>query len=210
MTTVSRLIVAILTFLAIFQGSEYMICGGAGVSGGTWSRLGYASITMLPPLGLHLVHQLSGKKTSWLVGVAYATAAIAIYYFVFVTQAISGETCYANYVVFDVAKASVLAYALYYYGWMLLAIGLGWTWSRSMEPQKRPAVFALIGGYVLFIAPTTTLNIIDPSTISGIPSIMCGFAVILAFVLTLKVAPEAVVNREDRRGLSFLRSFVGD
>ena len=210
MTTTSRLIVAILGFLAIFQGAEYMICGGAGVPGGTWSRLGYAAITTLPPLGLHLVHQLSDKKASWLVGAAYATAAVAIYYFVFVTQAISGETCYANYVVFDVAKASVSAYALYYYGWMMLAIGLGWTWSRSLASQKKPALLALIGGYVLFIAPTTALNIIDPATISGIPSIMCGFAVILAFVLTLKVAPEAVVSREDRRGLSFLRSFVRD
>ena len=50
----------------------------------------------------------------------------------------------------------------------------------------------------------------DAATISGIPSIMCGFAVILAFVLTLKVAPEAVIKREDRRGLSFLRGVVGE
>ena len=93
---------------------------------------------------------------------------------------------------------------------MLLAIGLGWAWSHTLESHRKPALFSLITGYLLFIVPTTTLNIIDPATISGIPSIMCGFAVILAFVLTLKVAPEAVVKREDRRGLSFLRGVVGE
>lgn len=185
MTTITRLIVAILVFLAIFQGAEYMICGAMGVPGGTWSRLGYASITMLPPLGLHLMHQLADKKASRLVTASYATAAAFIVYFVFVAQAISGTTCYANYVVFDTAQGSSMLYGLYYYGWMLVAIGLGIAWSRKLKPHKKPALIALITGYLLFIVPTTTVNIIDPATIAGIPSIMCGFAVMLAFVLTL-------------------------
>ena len=45
-------------------------------------------------------------------------------------------------------------------------------------------------GYVLFMVPTTFVNIVDPSTISGIPSIMCGFAVLLAATLAGKVLPE--------------------
>jgi len=48
----------------------------------------------------------------------------------------------------------------------------------------------LIAGYVVFIAPTTLVNIIDPSTITGIPSIMCGFAVLMAVALAGKVLPE--------------------
>lgn len=47
-------------------------------------------------------------------------------------------------------------------------------------------------GYVLFMAPTTFVNIIDPSTIIGIPSIMCGFAVLMAVALAGKVLPEYV------------------
>lgn len=205
MTTITRLIVAILVFLAIFQGAEYMICGAMGVPGGTWSRLGYASITMLPPLGLHLMHQLADKKASRLVTASYATAAAFIVYFVFVAQAISGTTCYANYVVFDTAQGSSMLYGLYYYGWMLVAIGLGIAWSRKLKPHKKPALIALITGYLLFIVPTTTVNIIDPATIAGIPSIMCGFAVMLAFVLTLKVAPESI-HRRNSRSLSLFRA----
>lgn len=197
MTTISRLIVAILSFLAIFQGAEYMLCGGFGLQGGTWSRLGYASITMLPPLGLHLMHKLANRPILPLVPLAYATAAAFIYYFVFVVEAISGHTCYANYAVFDTASGSSLLYGFYYYGWMLTAIILGTLWSSSLNPKVRPALYALIFGYLAFIVPTTTVNIIDPATISGIPSIMCGFAVILAFVLVGKVAPEALKPKRD-------------
>lgn len=199
MTTITRLIVAILVFLAIFQAAEYMICGGLGIQGGTWSRLGYSSITMLPPLGLHLMHKLAGRKNSPLVPLAYLSAAGFIFYFAFVAQAITGQTCYANYVVFDTAQGSSLLYGLYYYGWMLTAIVLGGQWSKSLKPKLRPALYALIFGYLAFIVPTTTVNIIDPTTLAGIPSIMCGFAVILAFVLVGKVAPESLKPKQASR-----------
>ena len=208
MTTITRLITSVLVSLAIFQGAEYMICGAMGIPGGTWSRLGYASITMLPPLGLHLMHQLAGKKASRLVAAGYASAVAFIIYFVFFTQAISGTTCYANYVVFDTARGSSLFYAAYYYGWMLTAIGLGVLWSRRIKPHRKPALIALIVGYLAFIVPTTTVNIIDPTTIAGIPSIMCGFAVILAFVLTMKVAPASLVQRDDRHSFSPFRNII--
>lgn len=199
MTTITRLIVSILFFLATFQGAEFLICGGLGVQGGTWSRVGYAAITMLPPLGLHLMHKLADKKNTVLVPLAYATAAAFIIYFVFVAQAISGATCYANYVVFDTAQGSSLLYGLYYYGWMVTAIALGISWSRTLKPKQKPALYALVIGYLAFIVPTTTVNIIEPSTIAGIPSIMCGFAVILAFILTFKVAPESLKARDAHR-----------
>jgi hypothetical protein len=57
--------------------------------------------------------------------------------------------------------------------------------------SKKQALNALAIGYLAFIVPTTAANIIDPSTTAGIPSIMCGFAVILAIVLTLIVVPRA-------------------
>lgn len=152
------------------------------------------------------MHQLAGKKASRLVTAAYATAAAFILYFVFATQAISGATCYANYAVFDTAGGGAsLLYGLYYYGWMLVAIGLGIAWSRDKKLPHRSAMMALIAGYLLFIVPTTTVNIIDPATIAGIPSIMCGFAVMLAFVLALKVAPESI-HRRNSRSLSLFRA----
>ena len=203
MTVVTRLIVAILVLLATFQGAEYMLCGGMGIAGGSWSQLGYSAITLLPPLGLHLSHAIAGKKNPLLIRGAYATAVVFIGYFAFFTGAISGHTCYANYVVFEGSQNAIphLAYALYYYGWLFVGVWTSITFAlQQVSPQLKSALIALAVGYCAFIIPTTTVNIIDPSTIAGIPSIMCGFAVLLALVLVGKVAPDAIAT-SDRRSV---------
>jgi len=50
-------------------------------------------------------------------------------------------------------------------------------------------------GYSIFIIPATTVNLVNPATISGIPSIMCGFAVLLALALGFAVLPVAAKRR---------------
>ncbi len=188
-TTLTRLVVAILVFLAIFQGTEFLLCGGFALQGGTWSQIGYVSITMLPPLGLHLAYVVAKKKAGAIVALAYASAALFIGYFAFVTNAISGHTCYANYAVFDTASGLAPWYTLYYYGWMLVGTHFAWKWAPKLPKNRRQALYALFGGYLALFIPTTAINIIDRSTTAGIPSIMCGFAIVLAFLLTVKVVP---------------------
>jgi hypothetical protein len=195
-TIVSRLAIAILVSLALFQGTEYLLCGMQGISGGMWSRIGYSAITLLPPLGIHLALSISKQTKPWLllIRIAYATAIFFILYFAFYTPAITGQTCYANYVVFE-GKGSPLAswlYSAYYYGWLLVGTGLSIYYGYlSKRANICRALFALALGYASFIIPTTTANLVDPATIHAIPSIMCGFAVLLAFVLVGKVLPEA-------------------
>jgi hypothetical protein len=60
----------------------------------------------------------------------------------------------------------------------------------GLAKNKARALKSLAVGYLAFILPVTIVNIIDPSTISGIPSIMCGFAVILAVILAGEVLPQ--------------------
>jgi hypothetical protein len=79
---------------------------------------------------------------------------------------------------------------MYYYGWLMVGTGYAWQAARTLRAKsKQKALRALAVGYMAFIIPTTAANIIDPSTISGIPSIMCGFAVTLAIILTTVVLP---------------------
>jgi len=199
MTTVTRLVVTILVCLAAFQGTEYLLCGGAGVSGGTWSRLGYSAITLLPPLGLHLAYAIAGKQSKYLVPFAYVTAGLFVAYFAFGVQAIAGHTCYANYAVFDTRTGgSSLWFGLYYYTWLGAGVYSAWKWGSQHKGKQRTALYALALGYLAFILPTATVNLIDPTTISGIPSIMCGFAVILAFILVGKVAPNVIAQKNSR------------
>ncbi|QWQ32040.1 hypothetical protein KOY48_04035 [Candidatus Minimicrobia naudis] len=83
-------------------------------------------------------------------------------------------------------------YGLYYYGLLFVAIAYAYARGKNAKKHIRRSLCSLIVGYVLFIAPTTFVNIIDPSTIIGIPSIMCGFAVLMAVVFAGKVLPEYV------------------
>ena len=200
-TPITRLIVALLLFLAAFQGTEFLLCGGFAVDGGTWSRIGYGAITMLPPLGIHLAYLLANKKPSVIVGVAYVTCAMFFAYFVFATQAISGHTCYANYVTFDTADGSTIPYTLYYYGWLFIGTFLTFKWAPTLDKHRKSALYSLMGGYLALLVPTTTVTLLWNETLAAVPSIMCGFAIILAGLLTLKVAPESIRLRKSTRSM---------
>lgn len=187
MTPVTRLVAAMLLFLAIFQLSEYMICGGLGWGGVEWARFGYASITILPPLGLHLAVTLAKKRLTWLVILAYLSAAAFIYFFVFVSGSMQGEECRPNYAVFHVHDWLVYFFVAYYYGWLAVTSFLSFHWSRQGKFKRQ--LRALCIGYAAFVIPTTLVNIINPETTAGIPSIMCGFAILMALTLALLVIP---------------------
>lgn len=188
MTLIGRLVATTLILLGTFQLAEYMICGGLGLSHMEWARLGYLAITFMPPVGLHLVLGIAGIKSKPLLLIAYATATAYALYFATAGSAITGTVCTANYAVFKVGDLGSIVFAAYYYGWLLIACGLAAYWARH-KPAKSKALIWMIVGYSAFIVPTTFANIANPSTIAGIPSIMCGFAVLLAIVLVGKVLP---------------------
>ena len=50
--------------------------------------------------------------------------------------------------------------------------------------------------YLAFLLPTTTINLLAPETLAGIPSIMCGFAVLMALILLGKITPLAGKQRK--------------
>lgn len=192
-----RLVVASLLALAVFQISEYFVCGGWGMAAGAWSKVGYVAITTLPALGLHMLHQLAGKKNRRLVLAAYTTMAGFMAYFLAYEHAFRGHVCEGNYVIFQLGMYPAWVYSSYYYGWLFTAIGLGVRWANELQALKNKAarvqlqsVRALIVGYLVFLVPTALANTFIPETRAGIPSIMCGFAVLFAFILTFYILPK--------------------
>lgn len=183
----TRLVIAILTCLAVFQAAEYIICGGGGMK---WAQIGFVAITLLPPLGFHLAHTLAGKTMSYVVYAAYATSAVFIVLFGFMSHSLTSQTCTGNYVIFEFAPGVTPFYSVYYYGWLLLGTIVSYRWAKSAKDKARSkALQALMAGYLLFMLPTTLANLVDPMTIRAIPSVMCGFAVLLAVVLVYWVVP---------------------
>jgi len=176
--------------LAIFQFAEFNVCGTGVISAVDASRLGHIAITLLPPLGVHTVYALAGAKKRPLLWPAYIAGAAFAIFFLFAGH--SGHECLGNYVIFQIQPDSSRIYTAYYYG--LLAVAL-WLCASLKTSKTKAALYGLAAGYLAFILPTTAANLIDPVTLYGIPSIMCGFAVLLALVLALWVMPKGGVRR---------------
>lgn len=201
LNTLGRLAVAMLVALAVFQLCEFHVCSGWGVRATEWSRLGYVAITLLPALGLHMLHVIAGKPHRKLVAAAYATMLGFIVYFLAVPSAFRSYQCTGNYVIFQIGERAAIMYGLYYYGWLLAAISLGISWANEFKTlgathrRQLNGVKALIIGYLVFLVPTALANSVRPETRRGIPSIMCGFAVLFALILALYILPRLGLKR---------------
>lgn len=180
-------IVLVLVFLAAFQLSEYQICGGWSPL--FWSRVGLFAITFLPVLGYYLITKLN--KNSRLLKVGFFIAIAFVAFFVFVPQTINGASCGGNYIIFDINSNIHALYGYYYFGFLLLGIWEALSGIRSDEKKRmtKKALFWFIVGYLSFILPLTLIYVFIPVTRVAIASIMCGFAVIFAFILAFKIAP---------------------
>lgn len=189
------IIFALLTMLSLFQYSEYMVCTEQSE---IWSRIGYAAITTLPALGIHLFYLLSGKKARGLVIGYYLAMSTIMAYFLTMPNVFTNYSCTGNYVIFGLSTQTTIAYSVYYFGLLAISIGLsiGWLIKHPKNKRKKSLIEALVVGYGIFLVPTTTVITIFPDTQSAIPSIMCGFAVLFALLLALYIAPRALVKRK--------------
>lgn len=192
LTPITRLAALTLICLAVFQLAEYNVCETAlGLSSLDWARVGYASITLLPPLGLHMAVRLAGdKKRNWLVWVGYASGIAFAIFFLLVAHGMQSQKCLGNYVIFTIAPGASPFYVFYYYSWLAVSTTYSWVRASSAKsPGTRYALRALSLGYLTFIIPTIAAVIVNPTAAAGIPSIMCGFAVIFALIVTFFVVP---------------------
>ena len=191
MNTVVRLAVATLGLLALFQLSEFTVCGATQWSANLWSRVGYIAITLLPPLGIHLIHVLSGRGPVWLVRLAYLTGIAFALIFGLMPTAFQDHICAGNYAIFQLKPGLGGLYFGYYYSWLILGICQALLFAATAKVNVRKALLYQVCGWLSFLLPTGIVNALNPQTIAGIPSVMCGFAVIYAIVLVFGILPMA-------------------
>jgi len=188
--TPQRLIVAMLVLLAAFQYAEFNICTTTGL-GLMWPRLGYDFITLLPPLGIHLVTRLRREERPGLVMASYGAAAVFAATFSFAPSSIISGVCGGNYIILLIQPYLSHLFGIYYFGLEFIALGLALAPVKNSTAQLRSALRWLAAGYLAIIVPTLVIYGVLPATQVAIPSIMCGFAVILALIVGLRVAPLA-------------------
>lgn len=201
MSIMTRLITAMLICLATFQLAEYFVCTGIGSMAVPWSRVGFVAITALPPLGLHIMHVLAGKQDRRVVYAAYATMASFMGFFLLSPGTFTGHQCTGNYVIFQFTDDVTGTYSVYYFGWLLVGMGLGWRWANQLKAKGKSAirqlqaVQGLILGYLVFLVPSAMAMYVKPEVRRGIPSVLCGFAVLLALILTLYILPRVADSK---------------
>lgn len=191
MSTVVRLSVATLGLLALFQLSEFTVCGATHWSASVWSRVGYIAITLLPPLGIHLVRAISGRGSAWIVRAAYLTGIAFALIFGLMPAAFQDHICAGNYAIFQLKSGLGGVYFAYYYGWLIFGICQSLLFAATAKINVRKALLYQVFGWLSFLLPTGIVNAVNPQTIAGIPSVMCGFAVIYAIVLVFGILPMA-------------------
>lgn len=202
MSSITRLALITLLALATFQLAEYYVCTGIGSMAVPWSRVGFVAITALPPLGLHMMHVLAGKPRRRLVNSTYAIMALFMASFLFSPGIFTGHVCTGNYVIFQFTANITGVYSVYYFSLLLAGIGLGINWAGELKAKGKKAVKqlqtvqALILGYLVFLVPSALAMAVKPEVRRGIPSVLCGFAVLYALILALYIMPRAAATND--------------
>ena len=190
LSTIGRLAVALLALLATFQLAEFQVCTPAlGEMPIGWVQLGYIAITLLPAVGIHLVLAIAGKKQPVLLWAAYGSSTAFALLFGLRDEIFRGYVCAGNYNIFQLASPFGGVYFAFYYFWLAVGIGLAWSLAVRASKTIQKALYLQIVGYLCFMVPTAIINTLAPQTLKGLPSIMCGFAVLYAIILTIGIVP---------------------
>lgn len=189
MSPLTRIAVLTIGSLALFQLAEYNVCTGLVLQSENWSRVGYIAITLLPAFGLHMTQIIAGKSADKWLGFAYGSVVMWLLIFGFSQQLFRGFECGGNYVIFQLKPFMGGMYFIWYYILLITTIILAIKYMDKRSNKIKRALKYLIIGYGLFIIPTSIANLIDPDTLSGIPSIMCGFAVLFAITIVFEIMP---------------------
>ncbi len=190
-----KLIIGILFFLALFQLSEYGVCEDLFMDSQTWGKIGFVSITLLPALGLHLIQTIRQDKSILQSYIGYGLAGLFSVAFVFFNT-FERIACLGNYATFEFGSNLGIAFSLYYYALLGVGTALAFTGRKqATSPKDALALKGIVFGYATFVLPGTFIHFVLQSEGNGLPSIMCGFAVIFAFILALYIAP--LVRRKD-------------
>lgn len=185
-TVFGRLSALLLCLLAVFQLAETMICRGGGA---LWVPAGWIAITMLPVLGAHLASLIVGPTR--FVPVGYACGALLSAGFLLDHDLISAVGCPGNYVAFvPTSTLFHVAYFAYYAAFVGIAGALLLrAWLRGGE--QRALTGWMLLGWGSYIVPSAFVYAFFPAPPESFPSVFCGFAVVLAVILAVKVLPLA-------------------
>lgn len=183
----AKVAAGLLILLGVFQLSEYQICSVHDAE--FWTHFGFIAITLLPAAGLWLISLVSKKRHFFFIG--YGIAIILALIFLFVPQSITGAYCGGNYIIFSGPAALYELFGMYYLVYLIVGI---WEALEIMRETPKKMVHRIlhwfIFGYLSFMLPVGIIYAFYAPARVAVTSIMCGFAVILALIVTFLIVPK--------------------
>lgn len=192
----NRSILALLLCLATFQIAEYFVCTDTTIAINA-SRAGYVAITFLPALGLYLMSLLTVPLSRFMNISTFLLTWFVAAYFLVTPNVFTSYVCTGNYVIFQLGHVPSFLYGLFYYALLAMAIVRGILFLVQQPGAKtEDAVHWLLAGYAVFMVPVAILTVLHPDTRQAIPSLLCGFAILLAIILGARIAPLTLEKRD--------------
>ena len=182
-----RLVTILLALLGTFQLAEYALCSGRDHE--FWMLVAWIAITCMPAICLHLVALATGR---WMASAYcwYGGGLASIAILLRTPQVVGAATCTGRFVALSATQAFGTMYAAYYMSGLLLSVGLLVT-GLARRIGHRPLLVWILVGYCVFLVPMTVIALVVAVSWTSVPSIMCGFAVLYAIVLSVRVLPIA-------------------
>ncbi len=181
-----RLAAVLLALLAVFQFAELSVCYGGSSN---WAaKLAFVAISYLPIIGIDFALRISGRK--WFMGAGYAIATAISLLIVVMPEAVHIEQCTGRFVGFNTGVPGLdTVYELYYLSTLLMGVWIILEELRNKKSPHRRILLWLLAGYAAFMVPAFGLYAAAIVTNRSFPSVLCGFAIFLALILSFRVLP---------------------
>jgi hypothetical protein len=183
-TPAGRRGVVFLLSLSLFQFAEFQLC--SGVNQEVWMRTAFLATVFLPAIAIDFVAMATKRPMSVVFG--YATATAYALLIIFTPNVFFHASCRTSYTVFDVADTFGLVYSIYYATSILYGVFALIAARRERAGNQKLTLWLLIG-YASILLPTIFVFSFFVITLNAFPSIFCGFAVLIALIMALKVLP---------------------
>jgi hypothetical protein len=178
---------AMIALLAGYQLMEYLMCG-LDLRFSIAAYIAFVIISFLPPLGFLFVLDLLGKRFRFDQLVFVPAAALVVYY-PFVVDRFIVVKCSVFYAIYNYPLGTI--YGMFYYLPLFMTIILLFSSLKTEQPSQKKNIKILLSGYLfvsLFVLAAFILRFSgDLYLINMIESVMCKFAIVLAFSIALVI-----------------------
>jgi hypothetical protein len=178
--------------LAGYQFSEVAVC--ANPEKLIFSRLAFLDITWLPPLALWLAYQLSPWKRGWLkiISLGYFAASFGFMVWIIVdSHVVTKSVCQLVLARYTHPNSFDIAYGIFYQtGLAIIIFGTAAGMAYSKDDVLRKHLANLQISILGFVLPSFAVRLLTTEPEGMLPSVMCHFALVLAFSMCFMVIRE--------------------